>query len=173
MPTIMSLLIFQSSRRQLLALLLHTFDASASTSTSSHPPFSPTQRRAANLLEAARAADEQVRRLEYWSDIRDMAREGETLGAADNDGGLAWGPEWQGVDTSGPGSGNAATPTRAVGEDEGGESEGEGARPEPAPDEDGDGEGAEEPGGGEAERQGSRHADEGQGRPDKGKGRAE
>ena len=46
-------------------------------------------------------ADQEVKRLEYWSDIRGIVREGHTQGAAD--GSKNWPTEeWQGLDASGP-----------------------------------------------------------------------
>lgn len=60
----------------------------------------PEKRRYESLLRAVRAADEQVKRLEYWSDVKEMVQEGETKGAVDTEQG--WGPGWQGVDSSGP-----------------------------------------------------------------------
>jgi hypothetical protein len=55
--------------------------------------------RHANLETAIQHADEEVRRLEYWSDVRSMAINGETDGATAPDKG--WGPEWEGLDRSG------------------------------------------------------------------------
>ncbi|TKA71531.1 hypothetical protein B0A49_06003 [Cryomyces minteri] len=117
MPTIMTSFIFQNSRRQLLTTLLRTFDA-ASQHRAAHaqrgsPEDDDEKRAIDNLLNAVRAADEQVRRLEYWSDIRDMARRGETLGAADADAG--WGEhEWSGLDSSGPASNERSTAKEAA-----------------------------------------------------------
>lgn len=58
-----------------------------------------TARRLANLEVAIRHADEEVRRLEYWSDVRGMAENGEAGAAVSSDRG--WGPEWEGLDRSG------------------------------------------------------------------------
>jgi len=55
-----------------------------------------------NLLKAIHAADDQRKRLEYWSDLRAMARKGETFGAADPSHG--WGHGWEGDDDSTPDS---------------------------------------------------------------------
>jgi len=49
-----------------------------------------------NLIRAAQAADGEIRKLEYWSDIREMVGKGESLGAVDADKG--WGHGWEGVD---------------------------------------------------------------------------
>lgn len=59
------------------------------------------QTRVDALQEAIKHADEELRRLEYWSDIKAMAEEGESGGAVDTDKG--WDPEkWTGLDKSGP-----------------------------------------------------------------------
>jgi len=100
MGEIMSLFIYQSSRRQLLAdLLVHhdrVRERRKSLTGHSHPQPSTSdndeqdgpdaqtdhakaERAAKDLLEAIHAADQQVKRLEYWSDIKGMASEGELL----------------------------------------------------------------------------------------------
>ena len=53
-----------------------------------------------NLLKAVEAADDQCKQLEYWSDVRDMARDGEILRASEHAHG--WDHGWQGLDMSGP-----------------------------------------------------------------------
>jgi hypothetical protein len=63
-----------------------------------------------NLLNAVDAADDQCKKLEFWSDVRDVVRKGEAFDATDREHG--WGHEWAGVDTSGP------DPDAAVSEDE-------------------------------------------------------
>jgi hypothetical protein len=111
MSDIMSLFIYQSSRRQLLAELIEHFDKSSARkeSLSSHmhsDEESKKQHEAAvkqanNLSRAVEAADQQVKHLEYWSDIKSMARHGETLHATDND---RWNStKWQGLDPASPG----------------------------------------------------------------------
>jgi hypothetical protein len=58
-------------------------------------------KQANNLSRAVEAADQQVKHLEYWSDIKSMARHGETLHATDND---RWNStKWQGLDPASPG----------------------------------------------------------------------
>jgi len=52
-----------------------------------------------NLIRAAKAADAEVRKLEYWSDIRDMVNKGESFGATEEAHG--WEHGWEGVDRSG------------------------------------------------------------------------
>lgn len=80
MPQIMSSLIFQNSRRQLLAHLLHVCNA-ASEHRGEHeerhrPEDDGEERRIDSLLKAVNAADEQVKRLEYWSDVKNVAGTG-------------------------------------------------------------------------------------------------
>ena len=53
-----------------------------------------------NLLRAVKAADEQCKRLEYWSDVKGVVQDGETFGAPGHEHG--WDHGWQGVDASGP-----------------------------------------------------------------------
>lgn len=116
MPDIMSLFVFQSSRRQLLTELLQRYHETSrqkeSLTSHSHSDESNQKehdaatRRAENLMKAVRAADEQVKRLEYWSDIKSMAQRGDTLEASE--GGHWDGEKWQGLpsptsDTEHPG----------------------------------------------------------------------
>lgn len=140
MHDIMSMFIFQASRRVLLARLTEIYDKiveerkekeveerqekekkdkgkgnddkatpptdGAMSSPGSPPPPSPEElkenksRREENLHQAVKRADEEVRRLEFWSDVKEMVIEGETKGGVDTDKG--WDPSWQGVDQSGP-----------------------------------------------------------------------
>lgn len=110
MADIMSLLVYQSSRRHLLAELIQHFDSTKyrRDSLSGHvhtdeeikKKHEAAAKQADNLLKAVEAADEQVKRLEYWSDIKSMARRGETLHATDDD---HWNPKrWQGLDPASP-----------------------------------------------------------------------
>lgn len=107
MPEIMSLFIFQSSRRQLLAALLSRYDEASKRSENlqdhqhgeedeegqKEHAIATTQ--ADNLMKAVRAADEQVKKLEYWSDIKDMAERGEIL--QESEGGKWDIDKWQGL----------------------------------------------------------------------------
>ncbi|KAK4552612.1 hypothetical protein LTR86_010256 [Recurvomyces mirabilis] len=90
MEEIMALFVYQSSRRQLLAELISYHDSAHSTqnSLSSHDhqgddekaeQHGEATKRAENLHRAVRAADEQVKRLEYWSDIKEMAKQEQLL----------------------------------------------------------------------------------------------
>ncbi|EMC92545.1 hypothetical protein BAUCODRAFT_38615 [Baudoinia panamericana UAMH 10762] len=85
MPEIMSLFVYQSSRRQLLSNLVahHETAHEQQQDLASHDHDKDTEekqkkhadavRRADNLHAAVQAAESQVKHLEYWSDIRDMA----------------------------------------------------------------------------------------------------
>ena len=57
------------------------------------------------LKAAIKHADEEVRRLAYWSDVKQMAESGESQGAVDTDAG--WQRGWEGVDQSGPSEPNS------------------------------------------------------------------
>lgn len=107
MPKIMSMFVFQNSRRQLLMMLMEKCDA-ASKHRNAHeqrgePEGRDEKRKTDNLLKAIEAADEQVKKLEYWSDQRRLVREGMT-GHIDG-----WNETWQGLDQSGPGSNSTST----------------------------------------------------------------
>lgn len=92
---------FQFSRRKLLAKLVKKIDLDPDDEQTGEPT-PEARRRKDDLTRAAKAADEQIRSLEYWSDIRRTVREGESYGATDADQG--WGEGWEGVDESGPGA---------------------------------------------------------------------
>jgi hypothetical protein len=101
MAEVMASLVFQASRRQLLAHLSRKFDA-ASSHRDQHlergePEDDVEERQIDNLLKAIHAADEQVKELEFWSDIKAMATNGESADAASE--GQGWGCNW---DASGP-----------------------------------------------------------------------
>jgi len=106
MPTIMSLFVFQNSRRYLLTILMDRVNA-ASDHREEHEEQgkeeNPVERqRIDSLLQAIDAADSELKRLEYWSDIRKVTRRGKTGGAVNDS--PAWpSHEWQGLDNSGPG----------------------------------------------------------------------
>ncbi|KAH8156887.1 hypothetical protein CIB48_g11367 [Xylaria polymorpha] len=97
MHEIMSMFVFQTSRKTLLARLtqLHD-DVTSSASKRGNQRWCP---KAENLAEAIKHADEEVRRLEYWSDIKGMAENGEAVRAVDHRNG--WDSGWQGLDKSG------------------------------------------------------------------------
>ncbi|KAG0652441.1 Meiotically up-regulated 65 [Hyphodiscus hymeniophilus] len=102
MHDIMGMFIFQASRRLLLSHILKTFnEALDETNTDADKEPDHTKRQRLENLEAAlESADEEVKRLEFWSDIKDMAERGETKGAADASQG--WDKTWTGLDSSAP-----------------------------------------------------------------------
>lgn len=95
---IMHMFIFQASRRLLLAHLLKIFnEASAELEQNAD---AVRKKRLENLEAAVKHADEEVQKLEFWSDIKDMAKKGQTKGAVDK--GQGWDKSWTGLDHSGP-----------------------------------------------------------------------
>ncbi|KAK3309167.1 uncharacterized protein B0T15DRAFT_526391 [Chaetomium strumarium] len=100
MHEIMSLFVFQASRRILLSRLTEVYDKTAAERKNGNGSDAKADRRVENLAAAVKHADEEVRRLEYWSDVKSMAEEGESKGAVDHKQG--WDPTWRGVDKSGP-----------------------------------------------------------------------
>ena len=106
MPEIMALFIYQSSRRQLLADLLHRYDDASEKQQdlSAHKhdedekakqEHETTAKHAENLINAVHAADEQVKKLEFWSDIKVMAQHGDLL--TESEGGKWDRSKWQGL----------------------------------------------------------------------------
>ncbi|CAK7221861.1 hypothetical protein SCUCBS95973_004643 [Sporothrix curviconia] len=131
MHEIMALFVFQASRQTLLTHLTKAHDAAVATrqkatadaeaaaadkgkaAEAEGATAAPDRgedaimrlralgRRVGYLTAAAKHADEEVRRLEYWSDIKAMAQRGATTGAVGGHEG--WDAhQWQGVDSSGP-----------------------------------------------------------------------
>ncbi|KAI1483066.1 hypothetical protein F4774DRAFT_416656 [Daldinia eschscholtzii] len=98
MHEIMSLFVFQATRKLLLARLIQLHDSQADNKQKGKSLA--TQQKAENLAAAIKHADEEVRRLEYWSDIKGMAESGESRGAVDC--GKGWNEDWVGLDKSGP-----------------------------------------------------------------------
>ena len=68
---------------------------------SGKPENGAEERRINNLLKAVEAADAECKKLEYWSDIKVLAEEGNAGNATDPSGG--WDEKWQGLDSSGAG----------------------------------------------------------------------
>ena len=101
---IIALFVFQASRRLLLSRLTEVLDETqAKLKSKESGPESATslERRADNLSAAIKHADEEVRRLEYWSDVKEMVESGESMGAVDGDKG--WDEAGlEGLDQSGP-----------------------------------------------------------------------
>ncbi|KAL3424488.1 Meiotically up-regulated gene 65 protein [Phlyctema vagabunda] len=105
MHEIMAQFIFQASRRLLLSHLIKilnkaTARESKGLESAAEDEKSRKEENIKNLQDAVHAADEEVKKLEYWSDVKEMAEKGETQGAVDGDQG--WGDNWKGVDDSGP-----------------------------------------------------------------------
>lgn len=98
MHEIMSLFVFQASRRLLLSHLMALYDDT--NEALERKDASHLRERKDALKAALTHADEEVRKLAYWSDVKKMAESGESRGAIDVDKG--WCDEWQGVDKSGP-----------------------------------------------------------------------
>ncbi|KAF2125933.1 hypothetical protein P153DRAFT_324325 [Dothidotthia symphoricarpi CBS 119687] len=102
-PAIMSMLIFQNSRRQLLSTIMDRFEDAKSHreehEKSGTPEGDAESRRIDNLLKSIEAADAECKKLEFWSDIRTLAQEGTAGNATDPNSG--WDEKWQGLDESG------------------------------------------------------------------------
>jgi hypothetical protein len=92
----MSMLIFQNSRRQLLSTLSDRFEAAKDHREQhrkdSKPEGEAEERRINNLVKAIEAADNECKKLEYWSDIKNLTEEGKAG---------SWDEKWQGLDVSG------------------------------------------------------------------------
>lgn len=115
MHEIMSLFVFQASRRALLTRLTDVYDQTVAKRDKMKQGDNDegVAKRVENLSSAVKHANEEVRRLEYWSDVKGIAAEGESKGAVDQSQG--WdGSCWQGLDKSGP---KAPVPKHADGED--------------------------------------------------------
>ncbi|EGY13332.1 hypothetical protein VD0002_g7779 [Verticillium dahliae] len=96
MHDIMGIFVFQASRRILLSRLTQVYDEMNNVDTGD----AAFKTRRNNLGAAIKHADEEVRRLSYWSDVKGVAENGESRGAVDGDEG--WSEAWEGVDQSGP-----------------------------------------------------------------------
>lgn len=97
MHDIMAIFVFQASRRVLISKLNEAF---AQTQRElKERDTGRLQRRFNNLKAAIRHADEECQRLEYWSDIRKVVKQGETNTPTDK---CERGADWTGVDNSGP-----------------------------------------------------------------------
>jgi hypothetical protein len=107
MHDIMGMFIFQASRKILVSHLHKTYNELAKQSEeieaedNDDNKGSATRRRLDNLRVALEHADEEVKKLEYWSDVKEMAENGETIHGVDKTGG--WdAKEWEGIDISRP-----------------------------------------------------------------------
>jgi len=106
MHEIMSVFVFQASRRVLLSRLTRVYDEEAAEERKgrggkdTEDGGKAPSKRVENLAAAVKHADEEVRRLEYWSDVKGITAEGDSKGAVDESKG--WDPGWEGLDRSGP-----------------------------------------------------------------------
>ncbi|KAM3512568.1 hypothetical protein MY11210_003743 [Beauveria gryllotalpidicola] len=99
MHEIMALFIFQASRRLLLCHLLSKFNEA--TRDAENEPTPATKNRKDALNAALRHADEEVRKLAYWSDVKHMVASGETRINLEDDRHQFY-ETFQGIDQSGP-----------------------------------------------------------------------
>lgn len=99
MHDIMAIFVFQASRRVLLTKLNEAYEATQKELK--EKDTGRLQRRSNNLKAAISHADEECRKLEYWSDQKKLVKEGDTHTAIDKCKG--WDASWEGVDNSGPG----------------------------------------------------------------------
>ncbi|KAF4466444.1 hypothetical protein FALBO_6685 [Fusarium albosuccineum] len=97
MHEIMSLFVFQASRRILLSRLMQIHDETSAQVKKTNT--SDLRERNQALKDAVHHADEEVRKLAYWSDVKQMAESGEVKDAVKGDKG--WDESWEGVDQSG------------------------------------------------------------------------
>jgi len=80
MSKILSYFFYEASCRRLLAILTETIDDARSHreehKREGKPENESESRRIESLLKAAKAVDEECRKLAYWSDVRELARDG-------------------------------------------------------------------------------------------------
>lgn len=98
MHDIMALFVFQASRRLLLSHLVILYDETTKQLETKDDP--DLKERQLALKDALKHADEEVRKLAYWSDVKQMAETGKSTAAVDEDKG--WSKGWEGLDKSGP-----------------------------------------------------------------------
>jgi hypothetical protein len=102
MHEIMAMFVFQASRRVLLAYIFKKFNEASDENkmkTEAGGEANPDMKRRLDNLEAAlKHADEEVKRLEFWSDVKDMAEKGDTKAVDES---LGW-EGWTGIDNSAP-----------------------------------------------------------------------
>lgn len=99
MHEIMSLFVFQASRRALLCHLMRKHDET-SAELAKDDTLDLRERKDA-LDAAARHADEEVRKLAYWSDIKHMVANGESRLSLEDDQACFY-ETYEGIDDSGP-----------------------------------------------------------------------
>ncbi|KJZ76277.1 hypothetical protein HIM_04359 [Hirsutella minnesotensis 3608] len=101
MHEIMSLFIFQASRRQLLSHLMRRHDDTMKELGNKDDEEKNKLRERKEALDAAiKHAEEEVTRLAYWSDVKQMAQDGELRDSLDSEQG--WFDANSGLDQSGP-----------------------------------------------------------------------
>ena len=102
MHEVMSVFVFQASRRILLTRLTEVYDETVAELDKKKGTASDEEltKRKEHLAAAVKHADEEVQRLEFWSDVKGMVEEGDSKGAVDE--GQGWNADWQGLDKSGP-----------------------------------------------------------------------
>ncbi|KAI5467156.1 hypothetical protein BGZ63DRAFT_498569 [Mariannaea sp. PMI_226] len=97
MHEIMSIFVFQASRRILLSRLMQIHDETTEKLRKNDTPELKARHEA--IKDAVKHADEEVRKLAYWSDVKQMAENGETKHAVNPEKG--WTDKWRGLDQSG------------------------------------------------------------------------
>lgn len=101
MHEIMSLFVYQASRRQLLSYLMRKHDETMrELGTRGDRDKAGLRQRETALDAAIKHAQEEVKRLAYWSDVKRMAEEGELRDSFDSERG--WFDANSGLDQSGP-----------------------------------------------------------------------
>jgi hypothetical protein len=111
MQKILSYFFYESSCRRLLGLLTDSINA-AKARREEHTKRNESEdenesRKIESLLKAAKSVDEQCKKLEYWSDVRDLTKDGRAVAASKETLGL--GLEWQDSDTNDPSDDNSPT----------------------------------------------------------------
>lgn len=104
MHDIMGIFVFQASRRLLLSRLTQIYD-DAVAANGKQDELGNAEDRKKHLGAAIKHADEEVKRLSYWSDVKGLAENGEVKHAVEETEG--WNKSWQGVDQSGPAHANS------------------------------------------------------------------
>src|ERR1700760_3920448 len=119
MPKIMSYFFYESSCRRLLAILTDSINTAKAHreehSQRNEPEDENESRKIESLLKAANSVDDECKKLQYWSDVRDLAKNGRTVSATDDLPGLEH--ESKGLDSGGSPVDNTSTST-VGGEDE-------------------------------------------------------
>ncbi|KAK1511944.1 meiotically up-regulated 65 protein [Colletotrichum tamarilloi] len=108
MHDVMGIFVFQASRRLLLSRLTQIYDEAVAADEEKHEDADKAkerEERRKHLAAAIKHADEEVKRLSYWSDVKRLAENGEAKHAVAEDEG--WNKGWEGVDQSGPAQPNS------------------------------------------------------------------